>query len=156
YLTTMDRLGTPSPTQFKVYVLLKTLLLDAHRKGAINEHPLQDVDAPRYEASRAVVPTPEQIAGIKAAANHDRFSMFVDMMAGCGLRKGEALALNVNNIVADDVYRVTEQVHYRTRKLEKLKHRKPGEFREVPLPRSIREAIERFVEKNGTTEDGYV
>ncbi|MBT2879505.1 tyrosine-type recombinase/integrase [Streptomyces albidoflavus] len=146
YLTTMDRLGTPSPTQFKVYVLLKTLLLDAHRKGAINEHPLQDVDAPRYEASRAVVPTPEQIAGIKAAANHDRFSMFVDMMAGCGLRNGEALALNVNNIVADDVYRV----------LEKLKHRKPGEFREVPLPRSIREAIERFVEKNGTTEDGYV
>ncbi|OON72152.1 hypothetical protein [Streptomyces tsukubensis] len=62
----------------------------------------------------------------------------------------------MNNIVAGDVYRVTEQVHYRTRKLEELKHRKPGEFREVPLPRSIRESIERFVEKHGTTEDGYV
>ncbi|MFF2502220.1 hypothetical protein ACFVTY_02305 [Streptomyces sp. NPDC058067] len=73
-------------------------------------------------------------------------------MAGCGLRNGEALALNVNNIVADDVYRVTEQVHYRTRKLEKLKHRKPGQLREVPLPRSTREVIERFVEKHGTTE----
>ncbi|WP_425839868.1 tyrosine-type recombinase/integrase [Streptomyces fractus] len=156
FLATMDRLGTPDPTQFKVYVLLKTLLLDAHRKGAINEHPLQDVDAPQYEAERAIVPTNEQIAGIKAAANHDRFSMFVDMMVGCGLRNGEALALNVNNIVADDVYRVTEQVHYRTRKLEKLKHRKPGEFREVPLPRSTREAIERFVDKHGTTHDGYV
>lgn len=126
FLTTMDRLGTPDPTQFKVYVLLKTLLLDAHRKGAIGEHPLQDVDAPQYEAERAIVPTTEQIAGIKTAANHDRFSMFVDMMAGCGLRNGEALALNVNNIVADDVYRVTEQVHYRTKQIEKLKHRKPG------------------------------
>ncbi|QQC92381.1 tyrosine-type recombinase/integrase [Streptomyces alfalfae] len=121
FLTTMDRLGTPDPTQFKVYVLLKTLLLDAHRKGAIEAHPLEDVDAPQYEAERAVVPT-----------------------------------LNVNNIVADDVYRVTEQVHYRTKKLERLKHRKPGEFREVPLPRSIRESIDRFVEKHGTTEDGYV
>lgn len=81
FLTTMDRLGIPDPTQFKVYVLLKTLLLDAHRKGAINEHPLQDVDAPQYEAERAIVPTKEQIVGIKTAADHDRFSMFVDMMA---------------------------------------------------------------------------
>ncbi|MGP3775350.1 tyrosine-type recombinase/integrase [Streptomyces sp. SDT5-1] len=156
FLTTMERLGTPDPTQYKVWVLLKTLLLDAHRKGAVNEHPLEGVHAPQYEAERAVVPTRDQIVGIKAAANNDRYSMFVDMMAGCGLRNGEALALNVNNIVADDVYRVSEQVHYRTRKLEKLKHRKPGEFREVPLPRSIREAIERFVEKHGTTHDGYV
>ncbi|MFC6067062.1 tyrosine-type recombinase/integrase [Streptomyces ochraceiscleroticus] len=156
FLTTMERLGTPDPTQFKVYVLLKTLLLDAHRKGAIDEHPLQGVDAPRYEAERAVVPTKEQIIGIKSAADNDRFSMFIDMMAGCGLRNGEALALNVNNIVANDVYRVTEQVHHRSKKLEKLKHRKPGEFREVPLPASVREAIERFVERHGTTEDGYV
>lgn len=156
FLTTMDRLGTPDPTQFKVYVLLKTLLLDAHRKGAIEAHPLEDVDAPQYEAERAVVPTKDQVIAIKAAAASDRFSMFIDMMAGCGLRNGEALALNVNNIVADDVYRVTEQVHYRTKKLERLKHRKPGEFREVPLPRSIRESIDRFVEKHGTTEDGYV
>ncbi|MFC9881379.1 tyrosine-type recombinase/integrase [Streptomyces libani] len=156
FLTTMERLGTPDPTQFKVYVLLKTLLLDAHRKGAIDSHPLEGVDAPRYEAERAVVPTKEQIFGIKTAANNERFSLFIDMMAGCGLRNGEALALNVNNIVANDVYRVTEQVHYRTKKLEKLKHRKPGEFREVPLPPSVRKGIERFAERHGTTEDGYV
>ncbi|OON72153.1 hypothetical protein [Streptomyces tsukubensis] len=88
FLMTTDRLGTPDPTQFKVYVLLKTLLLDAHRKGAIEGHPLEDVDAPRYEAERAVVPTKDQVIAIKAAAANDRFSMFIDMIVGCGPRNG--------------------------------------------------------------------
>ncbi|MCX5230296.1 site-specific integrase [Streptomyces sp. NBC_00233] len=78
------------------------------------------------------------------------------MMAGCGLRNGEARAVNVNNVVAQDVYRVREQIHSNTLKPAKLKHRKAGEFREVPLPRSVREAIERYAEKHGTTKDGYL
>ncbi|MFH9575802.1 hypothetical protein [Streptomyces sp. NPDC017230] len=36
------------------------------------------------------------------------------------------------------------------------KHRKVEEFREVPLPRSVREAIERYEEKHGTTKEGYL
>ncbi|MER5520028.1 tyrosine-type recombinase/integrase, partial [Streptomyces sp. NPDC002763] len=58
--------------------------------------------------------------------------------------------------VADDVYRVHEQIHSNTHKPAKLKHRKAGEFREVPLPRSVREAMERFEEKHGVTQDGYL
>ncbi|MFD4028812.1 hypothetical protein ACFWRV_35665 [Streptomyces sp. NPDC058576] len=48
-----------------------------------------------------------------------------------------------------------EQIHSSTLKPAKLKHRRAGEFREVPLPRSVREAIERYEEKHGTTKDGY-
>jgi hypothetical protein len=40
--------------------------------------------------------------------------------------------VNVNNVVAQDVYRVREQVHSNTLKPAKLKHRKVGQFREVP------------------------
>ncbi|MEU7292947.1 tyrosine-type recombinase/integrase [Streptomyces exfoliatus] len=64
--------------------------------------------------------------------------------------------MNVNNVVAQDVYRVWEQIHSNTLKPAKLKHRKVGEFREVPLPRSVREAIERYEAKHGTTQDGYL
>ncbi|MFE7547798.1 hypothetical protein [Streptomyces gardneri] len=46
--------------------------------------------------------------------------------------------------MAQDVYRVREQIHSSTLRPAKLKHRKLGEFREVPLPRSVREAIERY------------
>lgn len=49
-----------------------------------------------------------------------------------------------------------EQIHSNTPRPAKLKHRKAGEFREVPLPRSVREAIERYEEKHGTTTGGYL
>ena len=69
---------------------------------------------------------------------------------------GVVLQANINNVVADDVYRVHEQIHSHTHKPAKLKQRKAGEFREVPLPRSVREAMERHEEKHGTTKDGYL
>ncbi|MFB7282162.1 hypothetical protein ACFCZV_34220 [Streptomyces hydrogenans] len=59
-------------------------------------------------------------------------------------------------MVAQDVYRVREQIHSNTLRPAKLKHRKAGEFREVPLPRSVREAMARYGEKHGTTKDGYL
>ncbi|MEK9522524.1 hypothetical protein MIU24_24510 [Streptomyces venezuelae] len=62
------------------------------------------------------------------------------IVAGCGLRNGEARAVNVNNVVAQYVYRVREQIRSNTLKPAKLKHRKAGDFREVPLPRSVQEA----------------
>ncbi|MEU1322175.1 MULTISPECIES: tyrosine-type recombinase/integrase [Streptomyces] len=88
-----------------------------------------------------------------AVADED-LTLEIVMMAGCGLRNGEARAVNVNNVVAQDVYRVREQIHSNTLKPAKLKHRKTGEFREVPLPRSVRETIERHAEKHGTTRGG--
>ncbi|WP_443030928.1 tyrosine-type recombinase/integrase [Streptomyces sp. CB02400] len=86
----------------------------------------------------------------------DDLALGIAMTAGCGLRNGEARAVNVNNVVADDVYRVHEQVHSNTHRPAKLEHRKVGKFREVPLPRSVREAIERHEAKHGATREGYL
>ncbi|MEU1182352.1 hypothetical protein ABZ464_32875 [Streptomyces sp. NPDC005820] len=89
----------------------------------------------------------------KALQAADNFlALEIVMMVGCGLRNGEARAVNINNVVAGDVYRVHEQIHSNTHRPVKLKHRKAGEFREVPLPRSVREAMERYEEKHGTTK----
>jgi hypothetical protein len=63
-------------------------------------------------------------------------------MSGCGLRNGEAAAVNLKNIVADDVYRITEQVNQTTKTYGRLKHRKVGEYRDVPLPARIKETID--------------
>ncbi|MGW7596076.1 tyrosine-type recombinase/integrase, partial [Streptomyces rubiginosohelvolus] len=40
--------------------------------------------------------------------------------------------------------------------LEPLKHRKPGEFREVPLPSFVRESIEHYAAKHGTFQGGHL
>lgn len=76
-------------------------------------------------------------------------------MSGCGLRNGEAAAINLNNLVADDVYRVKEQVVMSTGKYGPLKHRKAWQYRDVPLPSSVRVTIEKYAEKHGSI-DGYL
>jgi hypothetical protein len=55
-------------------------------------------------------------------------------MSGCGMRNGEAAAVNNGNAAADDVYRIGEQVNQATGGYGRLKHRKEGEYRDVPLP----------------------
>ncbi|MFI1161904.1 hypothetical protein [Streptomyces sioyaensis] len=71
----------------------------------------------------------------------------ITMMRGCGLSNGEARAVNTNNVISDDIYRVSDQIHHNTYRPAPLKHRHPGEFRDVPLPRSVRETIERFEQR---------
>ncbi|MET9930480.1 MULTISPECIES: site-specific integrase [unclassified Streptomyces] len=48
------------------------------------------------------------------------------------------------------------QIPSNTLEPAKRKHRKTGKPREVPLPRSVREAIERYETKRGTTPDRYL
>ncbi|WP_159402135.1 hypothetical protein [Streptomyces katrae] len=73
-------------------------------------------------------------------------------MSGCGLRNGEAAVVNLNNIVAAGTYHVTEQVNRTTKQYDRLKHRKKGEYRDVPLPPQVKETIERYAETHGTVD----
>lgn len=61
------------------------------------------------------------------------------LMRGSGLRIGEALAIRSDN-VRGDVLRVEAQI-LQSRTLGPLKHRKPGEYRDVPLPRYVAERL---------------
>lgn len=119
------------------------------------DDPVKGVQEPEYVRGTVAIPSLAYVTKALTVADED-LALEIVMMAGCGLRNGEARAVNVNNIVAQDVYRVREQIHSNTLRPAKLKHRKAGQFREVPLPRSVREAIERYEEKRGTTKDGYL
>ncbi|WP_406357218.1 site-specific integrase [Streptomyces sp. NBC_01635] len=155
FLDHLEAEGVGRGHQLNVYRALSALLRDAFEKGAIADNPLRGVQKPEYAPQRVAIPDVEYIARAIQVADY-KLALEIVLMVGCGLRNGEARAVNANNIVADDVYRVTEQVHSSTHQLAKLKHRKEGEFREVPLPRTVKDAIERFAEEHGTTEDGYL
>ena len=51
--------------------------------------------------------------------------------------------------------RVREQVNPAAQ-LRPLKFRREGEFRDIPLPRYVSEAIDKHVAEHGTTSDGYL
>ncbi|MEU6973893.1 site-specific integrase [Kitasatospora aureofaciens] len=154
FIQTMERNGVGLATQSNAFDKLKSILLDAHRLGLYDESPLDGVRAPQYDPKRAVIPSRALLQGIRTAGD-DAFLLIADLMSGCGLRNGEAAAVNVNNIVADDVYRVTEQVNHITKDYAPLKHRKKGEYRDVPLPARVRHSIEWYADKYGTV-DGYL
>ncbi|MFD8900184.1 tyrosine-type recombinase/integrase [Streptomyces ardesiacus] len=155
FLDALEADGVGRGNQVNIFRILKTILRDAFDKGAMADDPVKGVQEPEYVRERVVIPSLEYVKQALAVAGDD-LAMEIVMMAGCGLRNGEARAVNVNNVVADDVYRVHEQIHSNTHRPAKLKHRKVGEFREVPLPRSVREAVERFEEEHGTTREGYL
>ncbi|MFF4019769.1 tyrosine-type recombinase/integrase [Streptomyces sp. NPDC001843] len=154
FIRTMERNGVGLATQSNAFDKLRSILLDAQRLGIFPDNPVAGVKPPQYDPARAVIPSLEQLRGIRDAGD-DAFMLIIDLMSGCGLRNGEAAAVNINNIVADDVYRVTEQAVMSTRQYGPLKHRKAGEYRDVPLPAQVRETIEWYAETYGTI-DGYL
>lgn len=125
FIRTMERAGAGLATQANAFDKLRAILLDAHRLGIYSENPVAGVKPPQYDPARAVIPSLEQLHAIRTAGD-DAFTLIVDLMSGCGLRNGEAAAVNLKNIVADDVYRVSEQVILSTRRYGPLKHRKAG------------------------------
>ncbi|MEU6234750.1 tyrosine-type recombinase/integrase [Kitasatospora sp. NPDC047058] len=154
FIQDMERNGVGLATQTNAFISLKAILLDAHRLGLYEDSPLAGVKAPQYDPRRAVIPSVSQLQEIRDAGD-DAFRLVTDLMSGCGLRNGEAYAVNINNIVADDVYRVTEQVNQATWSYARLKHRKVGEYRDVPLPARTRRSIEWYADTYGTV-DGYL
>ncbi|MET9431695.1 tyrosine-type recombinase/integrase [Streptomyces sp. NPDC003036] len=154
FIRTMERNGAGLATQSNAFDKLKAILLDAHKLGLYDDSPLDGVKPPQYDPARAVIPSPAQLRDIRIAGD-DSFTLIADLMSGCGLRNGEAAAVNVKNIVADDVYRIQEQVNQTTGQYSRLKHRRLGEYRDVPLPARVKFTIEAYVEKYGTV-DGYL
>ncbi|WP_241003044.1 tyrosine-type recombinase/integrase, partial [Streptomyces sp. CB01881] len=154
FIQTMERNGVALATQANVFDKLKSILLDAHRLGLYDENPLEGVKPPQYNPKRAVIPSPAQLRDIRVAGD-DVFCLAADLMSGCGMRNGEVLAVNINNIVADDVYRITEQVNQTTKDYGPLKHRKVGDYRDVPLPAHVKHSIEWYADKYGTV-GGYL
>lgn len=155
FLDEMENDGVGRGNQVNIFRVLKTILRDAYAKGAVAYDPVKGVQEPEYVREQVAIPSLAYVTKALVVAD-EHLALEIVMMAGCGLRNGEARAVNFNNVVAQDVYRVREQIHSNTLRPAKLKHRKVGEFREVPLPRSVREAIERYEAKHGTTQDGYL
>ncbi|MFM9373393.1 tyrosine-type recombinase/integrase [Streptomyces sp. Da 82-17] len=155
FIMSMEERKVGLAAQQNAFDTLKKILLDAHRRGGIIENPLEGVIPPEYIPRQITIPTLEEIHALKAVAS-DALRLVIDVMYGCGLRNGEAYAVSSQRIVADDVYRVTEQIDGKERVPARLKHRKPGQFRETPLPEAVRESILRYEAKHGAGVNGHL
>jgi integrase len=120
--------------------LLAASLSEAVRQRKIPENPASGIRLPHAGSARAEfeMASAAQLRIIEAALP-EQWRIVLWLMRGCGLRIGEALAVRNDN-ARGDMLRVEEQV-LGTGQYGPLKHRRPGEYRDVPLPDYVAEKI---------------
>ncbi|MEU3616946.1 tyrosine-type recombinase/integrase [Streptomyces sp. NPDC006872] len=155
FIKSMEDHSVGLAAQQNAFETLKKILLDARRRGGITEDPFDGVVPPGYIPRKITIPTLDEIHRLKEVGS-DELRLIIDLMSGCGHRNGEAYAANLERMVADDVYRITEQIDGVKRERARLKHRKPGEFRETPMPPTVRDSLLRYEKDHGTDPNGYL
>ncbi|GAU71135.1 hypothetical protein SSP35_28_00100 [Streptomyces sp. NBRC 110611] len=79
YIATMERNGLGLAVQKNSFTRLKSVLRDAHRRGAIPDDPFLDVIPPQYNPERAIIPTLEELTQIRTAGDDADFHLVVDL-----------------------------------------------------------------------------
>jgi len=138
------------------YLVINAVLGEAVRDKKLAESPSTGIALPGVLTQKDfILPTHAQMQALAAGLPAD-WAATVWLMHGCGLRIGEALAVNLRcRINTGKTLRVQEQVDPGAQ-LRPLKFRKPGQFRDIPLPQYVSEAIDKHVAEHGTTSDGYL
>ncbi|HEY0935722.1 MAG TPA: hypothetical protein VGD91_18505, partial [Trebonia sp.] len=119
---------------------------EAVKAGKLSRHRLTDIvlmdHGPKKLRSDFIFPDYPQIKIVAdgetktdARLSYRGAGLAVWLMRGCGLRIEEALAVEKSDFIEDGaILRVMWQASRDGRKKMPLKHRKPGEYRDVPVP----------------------
>jgi integrase len=155
-IAAMHRKGLSASRIGCAYLVISAVLAEAVRDKKLAESPCTGIQLPGVVTGvDFIIPTHAQIEEIAVALPPD-WAATVWLMHGCGLRIGEALAVNLRcRVNCGKTLRVKEQVNPAAQ-LKPLKFRREGEFRDIPLPQYVSEAIDKHVAGHGLTPDGYL
>ncbi|GAA0421950.1 tyrosine-type recombinase/integrase [Streptomyces luteireticuli] len=146
-----------------IMVPLRSIFNSAVAEKCIAESPVALAVLPKIKTKRVdekSLPNAKAVREISAAIRKD-WAISVSLMAGCGLRIGEVLAVKHTDF-EDGVLRLRRQFVRIKRdgvykaELSPLKAREEGEWRDVPVPPYVQAAVERHVELYGVGRDGYL
>lgn len=135
------------------YAVIRGVVNDAVKSGLLSESRIGGISLPPQPVRAEIVfPAYAELATV-AGAMPEPYGLLIWLMRGCGLRIGEAMAVRWENF-KDGTLRISEQLTPRGA-YGPLKHRKPGEYRDVPVPNYVQDAL--GLEYHGGTERfGYV
>jgi integrase len=155
-IAVMHRKGLSASRIGCAHLVMSAVLAEAVRDKKLAESPCSGIQLPGVvTAADFILPTHAQIEAVVAGLPPD-WAATVWLMHGCGLRIGEALAVNLLcRVNRGETLRVKEQVNPAAQ-LRPLKFRREGEFRGIPLPHYVSEAIDKHAAGHGTTPDGYL
>ncbi len=138
------------------HLVISAVFNEAVRDKKLAESLCVAIDLPGIVHERDfILPSIAQSEALAAGLPAD-WASTIWLMHGCGLRIGEALAVNVRCRIGDGtILRVREQVNVHAQ-LRPLKFRQKGDYRDIPLPQYVSDAIDKHIADHGTTSDGYL
>jgi len=153
-LVTMPASGRPTGMVHAKAIITGTVE-EAARAGRIPaSHRLSDITitAAGKQAGEFIHATHAQLTAIAAGARPG-LTLAVWLMRGCGLRISEVLAVRADSFRdGGRTLRLREQVTVDGREIvPHLKHRKPGEFRDIPVPAWLSAKVADHIETYGCT-----
>lgn len=138
-----------------VYVAVAAIFSQARLNRRIAESPCVRVPLPDVVSGAILIePSREQWERFVMRFPPD-WRLPAWFMHGCGLRIGEALAINANDMLDDGFYRVRRQVDPEGRVIP-CKWRRADEYRDVPVPEYVRVEFEQHVRWFPPDGDGFV
>ena len=155
-IAAMSRKGLGASRIGCAHLVISAVFNEAVRNKKLAESPCTHIPLPGVAyAADFTFPEYDELEALAAGLPAD-WAATVWLMHGCGLRIGEALAVRTRcRINRGTTLRVREQVNPAAQ-LRPLKSRAEGQFRDIPLPLYVSEAIDKHVTDHGTTEDGYL
>ncbi|MFC7908369.1 tyrosine-type recombinase/integrase [Streptomyces nigra] len=142
---------------------LRSLFRSAVAEKRIPESPVALASLPKIKTKRLDEKSLPDWKAVRDIADKIRpdWAISVWLMAGCGLRIGEVLAVRQTDFESGmlrlrrQFVRVKRADGYRA-ELAPLKARDEGEWRDVPVPSYVWLAVERHVAQHGIGRDGYL
>jgi integrase len=152
----MRRKGLGASRIASAHLVINAVFNEAVRNKKLAESPCTDIAVPDVvHAADFTLPADAELEALAAGLPAD-WAATVWLMYGCGLRIGEALAVKARSrINRGTTLRVREQVNP-VAEVKPLKFRVEGQFRDIPLPLYVSEAIDKHIASHGTTDDGYL
>lgn len=131
-LKTMPDNGVGAAQIRLAYAVIRGVVNDALKAGKLSDSRIGGLSLPAQPTRAEIVfPTYAQLV-VAAEKMPEPYGLLIWLMRGCGLRIGEAMAVRWENF-KDGTLRISEQLTPQGT-YGPLKHRKPGEYRDVPVP----------------------
>lgn len=137
--------GLGSSTVRTCYVVMVAIVRDAQKAGRLgpNANRLSGIAMPEIrQRTEIVFASHEQIEKMGRAMPDD-YRCTIYLMRGCGLRAGEALGIQRSDITNGRL-RLRRQLSPNGKSFIPLKHRREGDYRDIPVPGYVTAARARL------------
>lgn len=127
--------------------IIKSAIKDKYLPANAYVDICEDVDIPRYVSSEKRALYPEEIAAMKKAEFTDMERCFVYIIYGCGLRRGEVLALNKNFHVdlKIGILKVQTAVRFKNNQPGTKSPKSINGFRQIPMPEFLISFLKEYI-----------